>query len=484
MSQYTDVKRICEDLENSGKAVSLEYLLSKVSDAQTSVVSHYKKWRNEQVQQRPTENMTGFSDEFITAFKQEALKQTQQQTEQLNKQLSEAIHAEVKAVEQLHHLQNHLRQAEQRKSELEHNLNVQQQQLAQQAEHFAEISEERNKLQQELQQLQQQLNTQQLSLQQAQEALTTAKTEEQDNQQRLLLQAAELEQHQERCAALEKQHLAGQQQLKQLSEEYELLRKRTMDQQRQYFESNKQIHQQLASYAEQCAELTAERDAMQQQLQHIHAMPLKTDEPALQQQLRQLQLENEQLQATLSLQEQSNASQSEQLTALHQEFRQLQQASIKETNDTTALKLATIEAERDEAIAQMTQQTEHVSALELELQQLKTIIEQPTNIHSDNVEQLRTNIALLRHQCALTTNHQAEQRETIKQLREELAQQHEIMQKIQVERYQWSKQKLQLEEQVNFVKSNSAATIERLTRYREQAQERIEQLEQKLRDIE
>ena len=52
MSQYTDVKRICDDLESSGKAVSLDYLLSKVSDAQATVVSHYKKWRTEQVQQR------------------------------------------------------------------------------------------------------------------------------------------------------------------------------------------------------------------------------------------------------------------------------------------------------------------------------------------------------------------------------------------------------------------------------------------------
>ncbi|CAM5225279.1 hypothetical protein ALON55S_08602 [Alishewanella longhuensis] len=90
---------------------------------------------------------------------------------------------------------------------------------------------------------------------------------------------------------------------------------------------------------------------------------------------------------------------------------------------------------------------------------------------------------MLKHQSALTANHQTEQRETIKQLRDEVAQQRELVQKVQAERYQWAKQKLQLEEQVNFVKSNSAATIERLTRYREQAQERIEQLERRLRDI-
>ena len=45
---------------------------------------------------------------------------------------------------------------------------------------------------------------------------------------------------------------------------------------------------------------------------------------------------------------------------------------------------------------------------------------------------------------------------------------------------QVQKQKNQLEQQVSFVKDNAAATIERLTRYREQAQEKIEKLEKKL----
>ncbi|GHG59284.1 hypothetical protein GCM10010919_01680 [Alishewanella longhuensis] len=483
MSQYTDVKRICDDLESSGKAVSLDYLLSKVSDAQTSVVSHYKKWRNEQVQPRQQDNLTGFSDEFIAAFKQEALKQTQQQTEQLNKQLSEAIHAEVKAVEQLQHVQQSLRQVEQRKSELEHNLVAQQQQLAQQAEHFAELTNERNQLQQELQQLQQQLKTQQLSLQQAQQALTAAQAAEQASEQALQLQAAELTKQQEHYAAIEQQHLAGQQQLKQLSEEFEQLRKRATDQQRQYFESNKQIHQQLATYAEQCAELTTERDALQQQLQQRLSVSTGSAEQALQQQLKQLQRENEQLQADLSTQASSNALQTAQLAQAQQQLAQLQQQSVTDSADTETLELAAVKAERDEAIAKMTEQAAQTALLEQELRQFKALLEQPAHEHSDNIEQLRTNIALLKHQSALTANHQAEQRETIKLLREEITQQQEIVQKVQVERYQWAKQKLQLEEQVNFVKSNSAATIERLTRYREQAQERIEQLEQKLRQI-
>lgn len=110
MSQYTDVKRICDDLESSGKAVSLDYLLSKVSDAQASVVSHYKKWRTEQGQQRQQDNLSGFSEDFIAAFQREAQKQTQWQTDQLTKQLAEALQAEVKAVEQVQALQQQIQQ--------------------------------------------------------------------------------------------------------------------------------------------------------------------------------------------------------------------------------------------------------------------------------------------------------------------------------------------------------------------------------------
>jgi chromosome segregation ATPase len=99
------------------------------------------------------------------------------------------------------------------------------------------------------------------------------------------------------------------------------------------------------------------------------------------------------------------------------------------------------------------------------------------------VDQLRASNNLMKEQSSVTTNHQAEQRETIKQLRDELQQQRDKMQDVLVDKNQWVKQKNQLEEQVSFVKSNATATIERLTRYREQAQEKIEKLEQNLQDI-
>ena len=96
------------------------------------------------------------------------------------------------------------------------------------------------------------------------------------------------------------------------------------------------------------------------------------------------------------------------------------------------------------------------------------------------LEQLKANNAMLKEQSAITANHQAEQREVIRQLREELQQQRDLVADLQLEKDKFQKQKAQLEQQVSFVKDNAAATIERLTRYREQAQEKIEKLEKKL----
>lgn len=464
MSQYTEVKRICDDLERSGKAVSLDYVLSRASDAQASVVSHYKKWRNEQLLAQSQDKLPGFSDDFIQAFRQEALKQTQQQTAQLTKQLAEAIQAEVKAVEQLQYQQHSLQQLALHKAELEQNLATQQQQLARQADTFAELTTERDHLRQEVQQLQGQLTTQQYHLQQSQQ-------EQQQTQAQLTQLQQDLTKLQQDAA---QQQAEDKQRLQQLTEQYELLRKRSAEQQRQHFESNQQVHRQLADYAAQCAELTSERDALQTQLTPPN---LLTSEA---QAITADANNNHSEQAYTALQ-QDYAAQASYIAELKQQIALLTITPHSDSESADSGQLTDLVAERDQAIAAAAAHAHEVQELKQELQRLNTIIHAPDADSCNDIAQLRTTIALLRHQSALTANHQAEQRELIKQLRDELALQREQVQKIQVERYQWAKQKLQLEEQVNFVKSNSAATIERLTRYREQAQERIEQLEQQLR---
>lgn len=51
--QYSEVKKICDELHKTGKPVSLDYLISKVPGAQASLVVHYQKWRNEQANRAP-----------------------------------------------------------------------------------------------------------------------------------------------------------------------------------------------------------------------------------------------------------------------------------------------------------------------------------------------------------------------------------------------------------------------------------------------
>ena len=85
---------------------------------------------------------------------------------------------------------------------------------------------------------------------------------------------------------------------------------------------------------------------------------------------------------------------------------------------------------------------------------------------------------MLKQQNASAAEHHSTQRETIKQLRESLAQVRETAQTAQAAQQQLSEQNQQLLEQVSFVKTNSASTIERLTRNWEQAQAKIRALEQ------
>lgn len=145
--QYSEVKKICDELHKTGKPVSLDYLISKVPGAQASLVVHYQKWRNEQANHAPVSleaDKGMFSSEFVTAFQREAEAHSKKLTDQLNQQLQQAMQAEVLAAEHNRELQQQVGQLEQRKAELETSLQQQQQQLATQSEKFALLGDERD----------------------------------------------------------------------------------------------------------------------------------------------------------------------------------------------------------------------------------------------------------------------------------------------------------------------------------------------------
>ena len=111
--QYSEVKKICDELHKTGKPVSLDYLISKVPGAQASLVVHYQKWRNEQANRAPAPSATEslFSEDFVAAFQRESEQHAKKLTDQLNQQLQQAMQAEVLAAEHNRELQLELEQS-------------------------------------------------------------------------------------------------------------------------------------------------------------------------------------------------------------------------------------------------------------------------------------------------------------------------------------------------------------------------------------
>ena len=219
--------------------------------------------------------------------------------------------------------------------------------------------------------------------------------------------------------------------------------------------------------------IIAERDKALQQVAELEALQANLTEER-DAALDQVAIEQKQLAKLQSAQQPDNNAELEAALAAQQQL---------VADHKTALD--SLKAEREAAQQEADSQRNLVAELQQQIDHLQQVQSEKGSDQPDLqqlVDQLRASNNMMKDQSSITANHQAEQRETIKQLRDELQQQRDQMQAMLVDKNGWSKQKQQLEEQVSFVKSNATATIERLTRYREQAQEKIEKLEQKLRD--
>lgn len=584
--QYSEVKKICDDLHKTGKPVSLDYLISQVPGAQASLVVHYQKWRNEQanVASTPTSGESMFSEDFVTAFQRESQLHAKKLTDQLNQQLQQAMQAEILAAEHNRELQLEVEQLQQRKSELESSLQQQQQQLSTQAEKYSNLSEERDQAQalSKAQQLQldeakAQLTEQQAIIAQAEQELMLNKATLEQVQQQFNAAQQEAEQAKNDAEQLQLKLIAAQQAQDELEEQ--LQNEQQLNQQKlQQLQSElasaeqeleplqakvkaqEQLEQQVKLLEEAKAKVAAELDAAQkaskktlldlQTREHdvteLQAMlnefenklhqATKTETQAvaltkrLQAQLEQAQraLEDQepgnytaaavvtndsnndalileltesqqQLASAQRLVEQLTAERDQALSKLEQNQQQEPMVAL-ETNTSNEQDLATIAQQEQELdtlnqqLTKLNKELDHIKR-EAEVQRDSALkaqeqLDAMQNVQSSEVDdsqdiqatlaQLRNNNAMLKEQSAITANHQSEQREVIRQLREELQQQRDLVADIQLEKDKLKKERSQLEQQVSFVKDNAAATIERLTRYREQAQEKIEKLEKKL----
>lgn len=162
-------------------------------------------------------------------------------------------------------------------------------------------------------------------------------------------------------------------------------------------------------------------------------------------------------------------------------MQQLAAAEAHEAQQQQHDELPALKAELQQALNTRQQQQAQLQQQQLELAaqaQLIAALQTDMPDHEAQLRQLQETNILLKQQNANAAEHHATQRETIKQLREHLAQLREAAQLAQLSQQQLSEQNQQLLEQVSFVKSNSASTIERLTRNWEQAQAKIQNMEQ------
>jgi len=175
----------------------------------------------------------------------------------------------------------------------------------------------------------------------------------------------------------------------------------------------------------------------------------------------------------------------QQLQSLEQRLQQSQQQAADENQalqqQQQNSELPALQAELQQALNIQQQQQSQLQQQQLELTaqaQLISTLKTDMPDHEAQLRQLQETNMLLKQQNASAAEHHSTQRETIKQLRENLAQLREAAQLAQLSQQQLFEQNQQLLEQVSFVKTNSASTIERLTRNWEQAQAKIQNMEQ------
>lgn len=197
-------------------------------------------------------------------------------------------------------------------------------------------------------------------------------------------------------------------------------------------------------------------------------------------QARQSQLDEQQ--QTISWHEQQLETVKQQSESIKQEAEQ-KAASLQQKIDTFDQEFAAVANERDQAQLQHEQLANQHTQLEGEHQQLQASLQRKDEQLAEQqplVDKLKNENNLLKEQSAVAAKHQESQREDIKLLREQTQAQTEKLQQSQQEKAQFEDEAQKLQEQVRFLKNNSASTIERLTASNEQYQQKFKELEDQL----
>lgn len=98
-TNYAKVKELCDQLVSDGKPVSVEAILQECEGSTASILAHYQRWRSESQDTRQATADTGsLSDEYMAAFHREIKRFSNAINRDFEVQLERAIEAEKFAI--------------------------------------------------------------------------------------------------------------------------------------------------------------------------------------------------------------------------------------------------------------------------------------------------------------------------------------------------------------------------------------------------
>ena len=434
-TNYAKVKELCDQLVADSKAVSVELLLQECEGSTATILAHYQRWRSESQDTRQTSaDTSSLSEEYLAAFQREIKRFSNTINRDFEVQLERAIEAEKFAI-----------------------LSLQKTELL-----TAELTEKVTSLETRL--------------------------EEETNQFKQTI--AEVEDNADAEIASLKEH--QEQQLHELTES----KNRTIEDMRvanentinQLKDTNDATIAELRESSERkIQELKQSGDAKVSELTETVATQVETLEQALQEKDSQIQVLLQEKNTTLSQLSQleqtanSNAAKAEQQNSEVEDLRRAKEA-IQAQLQQAEQNIELMKKQNIELSQHNQDQQSAVKGAKAQIEEMQEQLVAAQNI-ATNFESEKEN--LLKQMGFVKNNSTATIQRLTQNSDQNLAKIRLLEERLSSEqnnawRYENENEKLQ--EQLEFIKQNSATTVERLTRSAEKAMSRVRELERDVDD--
>ena len=371
MTQYTEIKALCDELHAAGQPINLEVLIQRVNGDKATVLEHYRQWRSEDRSAPKTNNTTTtqepssggsitmsdieFTQEFVDAFKAQTQSIVKQQTQPLNEKIEQLEAAEDIATQNLIDLQHQfdalgaknkefIAELEQKQQEIEQQkaaLGDTQQQLEQSKQRLNSVSSDYEHTISKLNSRIKEFDVEFANLARERDEIQLQNQELSNQQTNLTNEKQQLEgQLQELTAKLEEQ----QPLVDKLSKENAVLKEQTAiaaEHQTSQREDIRQLREQVKMLQEQGLELRDSKDKALADVEQLHNQVrfLKTNSAST---IERLTASNEQYQATIKSLEDELASNDAKHQSASEENKRLQEqiTFLKQNSSSTLERLS------------------------------------------------------------------------------------------------------------------------------------------------